>query len=127
MWPVLRAGNYAISVKHRKICTLCLARKTDIKPEAKHARETLSLLPIGPLQPAILVVQNRHAGTQKSHWDRTNKGNNHSILCMPFVGLAPMRLLRPSIEVLYHVNSTLQRAYFGKGYSCCRTSCSHLV
>ena len=29
---------------------------------------------IGPLQLAILVVQNRRAGTQKSHWDKTNIG-----------------------------------------------------
>ena len=28
---------------------------------------------IGPLQLAIHVVQNRHAGEQKSHWDKTNK------------------------------------------------------
>ena len=31
---------------------------------------------------------------------------------MPFVGLAPVRLLHPSVAVLYHVNSKLQRAYF---------------
>ena len=29
----------------------------------------------GPLQLAIYVVQNRHAGEQKSHWDKTNRGN----------------------------------------------------
>ena len=29
---------------------------------------------IGPLQLAIHVVQNRHAGEQKLHWDKTNKG-----------------------------------------------------
>ena len=28
---------------------------------------------IGPLQLAIHMVQNRHAGEQKSHWDKTNK------------------------------------------------------
>ena len=28
---------------------------------------------IGPLQLAIHVVQSRHAGEQKSHWDKTNK------------------------------------------------------
>ena len=28
---------------------------------------------IGPLQLAIYMVQNRHAGEQKSHWDKTNK------------------------------------------------------
>ena len=32
---------------------------------------------IGPLQLAIHVVQNYHAGEQKSHWDNTNKGNYH--------------------------------------------------
>ena len=29
--------------------------------------------PIGPLQLAIHVVQNRHVGEQKSHRDKTNK------------------------------------------------------
>ena len=32
-------------------------------------------------------------------------------LCMPFVGLAPVLLLRPNMAVLYHVNAKLQRAY----------------
>ena len=68
-------------------------------------------LPIGPLQLAILVVQNRHAEKQKSHWDKTNKGNYHLKLCMPFVGLARVQLLCPSMAVLYHVNVKLQRAY----------------
>ena len=30
---------------------------------------------------------------------------------MSFVGLAPVRLLRPSMAVLYHVKGKLQRAY----------------
>ena len=30
---------------------------------------------------------------------------------MPFVGLSPVRLLRPSIAVSYHVNGKLQKAY----------------
>ena len=30
-------------------------------------------LKIGPLQLAIHVVQNRRAGEQKSHWDKTNE------------------------------------------------------
>ena len=68
-------------------------------------------LPIGPLQLAILVVENCHAGNQKSHWDKTNKGNYHLKLCMPFVGLAPVRLLHTSMAVLYHVNVKPQRAY----------------
>ena len=29
----------------------------------------------GPLQLAIYVVQNCHAGEQKSHWDKTNRAN----------------------------------------------------
>ena len=40
-----------------------------------------------------------------------HKGNYHLKLRMPFVGLAPVRLLRPSMAVLYHVNGKLQRAY----------------
>ena len=72
---------------------------------------TSSGLSIGPLQLAILVVQNRHAGTQKLHRDKTNKGNYHLKLCMPFVALAPVRLLRLSVAVLYHVNGKLQKAY----------------
>ena len=69
------------------------------------------MLRIGPLQLGILVVQNSHTGTHKSHWNRTNKGNYHLKFCMPFVGLAPVRLLRPSMAVLYHVNGKLQKAY----------------
>ena len=34
-------------------------------------------------------------------------------LCLPFVGFAPVRLLRPNMAVLYHVNGKLQRAYSG--------------
>ena len=41
---------------------------------------------IGPLQLAIHVVHNHHAGEQKSHWERTNK---HLKLCVPFVCLVP--------------------------------------
>ena len=70
-----------------------------------------SAQPVGPLQLAILVVQNRHVGTQKSYWDKTNKGNYHLKLCIPFAGLAQVRLLRPCMVVLYHVNGKLQRAY----------------
>ena len=39
---------------------------------------------IGPLQLVIHVVQNRHAGEQKSHWNKNDKGNYHFKLCMPF-------------------------------------------
>ena len=33
---------------------------------------------IGPLQLVILMVQNRHAREQKTHWEKTNKGNYNS-------------------------------------------------
>ena len=39
------------------------------------------LFTIGPLELTVHVVQNRQAGEQKSHWDKTNKGNYHLKLC----------------------------------------------
>ena len=69
---------------------------------------------IGPLQLAIHVVQNRRAGEQKSHWDKTNKESYHFKLCMSFVCLVPVQLLLSNVGVLYHVNGWLQRAYFKK-------------
>ena len=59
---------------------------------------------IGPLQLAIHVVQNCRAAEQKSHWDKTNKENYHSKLCMSFVCLVPVRLLLFSVAILCHVN-----------------------
>ena len=59
---------------------------------------------IGLLQLAIHVVQNRRAGEQKSHWDKTNKENYHFKLCMSFVCLVPVRLLLSGVAVLYHLN-----------------------
>ena len=55
-----------------------------IKRFQKFARYTRSLkiyeiialyrvLLIGPLQPVIHVIQNRHAGGQRKHWGKTNK------------------------------------------------------
>ena len=85
--------------------------KTNKKVIGKFKDEALGI-PIGPLHLAILVVQNRHAWTQRSHWDKTNKGIYHLKLCIPFVGLAPVRLLRPSMAVLYHVNGKLPWAYY---------------
>ena len=82
---------------------------------------TSSGLSIGPLQLAILVVQNHHAGMQKSHRDKTNIGNYHLKLCLPFVGLAPVRLLHPSIAVLYHMNGKLQKAY--NYFPICNSGC----
>ena len=60
---------------------------------------------IGPLQLiAIHVVQNRRAGEQKLHWDKTNKENYDVKLCMSLACLVPVRLLLSSVAVLYHVN-----------------------
>ena len=70
----------------------------------------VSVSVIGPWQVSIDVVQNRHIGTQTSHWDKTNNGNYHLELCVPFVGLIPMRLLRANMLVLYHVDGNRQRA-----------------
>ena len=70
----------------------------------------VSVSVIGPLQVSTDVVQNLHIGTQTSHWDKTNNGNYHLELCVPFVGLTPMRLLRAYMPVLYHVDGNCQRA-----------------
>ena len=43
---------------------------------------------ISPLRLAIHVVQNHHAGEQKSHWDKTNKGNHHLKLRMSLACLS---------------------------------------
>ena len=59
---------------------------------------------MGPLQLVIHVVQNRRAGEQKSHLDKTNKENYHLKLCMSFVCLVPVRALLSSVAVLYRVN-----------------------
>ena len=57
------------------------------------------------------VVQNRHAGEQVTHWEKTNKENYHFKWCVLFVCLIPLRLLFSSVADLYHVNFKLQRAY----------------
>ena len=65
---------------------------------------------IGPLQLVIHVVQNRRAGEQKSHWDKTNKENYHLKLCMSFFlfVLSQRDFLLSSLAVqLYHVNGYL--------------------
>ena len=43
---------------------------------------------ISPLRLAIHVVQNHHAGEQKSHWDKTKKGNYHLKLRMSLACLS---------------------------------------
>ena len=52
-WNKLMHTNY---IEFSFYCRTCWSRET-----------------IGPLQLAIHVAQNRHAGMQKSHWGKTNK------------------------------------------------------
>ena len=76
-------------------------------PESQQPNESQIIricMGIGPLQLANHVVQNRLTEGQTSHWHKTNKGNYHLKLCMPFVCLVPVRLLLSSTAVLYHVN-----------------------
>ena len=77
---------------------------TLITSVANYNYGTRTYITIGPLQLANHVVQKRRTGEQKSHWDKTNKGNYHLKLCMPFVCLVPVPLLLSSTAVLYHVN-----------------------
>ena len=50
---------------------------------------------VGALKLTIHVVQNRPAGEQKSHWDKTNKGNYHLKLCMPLFVLSQCDFCSP--------------------------------
>ena len=61
--------SYKIHPRTNKIVNASKVYKTNKK--ALGGRPELQI--IGPLQLAIHVVQNRHAGEQKSHWDKTNK------------------------------------------------------
>ena len=70
--------NYAFSRRSRAVT----AKKCTKKGDARVTRVVLPIKtfcfnlmsgPIGPLQLAIHVAQNRHAEEQKSHWDKTNK------------------------------------------------------
>ena len=61
--------SYEIHPRTNKIVNASEVYKTNKKTLG--GRPELQI--IGPLQLAIHVVQNRHAGEQKSHWDKTNK------------------------------------------------------
>ena len=87
--------------------TICPWVSEDASRHAKQQKTNgtnRQLRRIGPLQLATHVVQNRRAGEQKSHWDKTNKENYHLKLCMSFVCLVLVRILLSSVAVLYHVN-----------------------
>ena len=62
-----------------------------------------------PLRLAIHVVQNRRAGEQKSHREKTNKENYHFKLRMSLACLVTVRLLLSSVAVLN--NRGLLRKY----------------
>ena len=49
------------------------------------------------------MVQNRHAGEQKSHWDKTNKGKYHlKLMYVFYLSLTvPVRLLLSSMVALH--------------------------
>ena len=86
--------NYKLSAKRQ------IWKRVDVKKlKLREERDQ-----VGPLQLAIHVVQNRRAGEQKSHWDKTDKENDHLKSCMSFVCLVPVRLLLSSVAVLHHVN-----------------------
>ena len=74
----VKSWNYAFSRRSRAVT----AKKCTKKGDALATRVVLPIKtfcfnlisgPIGPLQLAIHVVQNRHVGEQKSHRDKTNK------------------------------------------------------
>ena len=62
--------------------------------------------------------------TKPPCWDaKVALGQDKQKFCMPLVGLAPVRLLRTSMAVLYHVNGKLQRAY---SWILCKTTTLHV-
>ena len=62
-----------------------------------------------PLRLAIYVVQNRRAGGQESHREKTNKEKYHFKLRMSLACLVTVRLLLSSVAVLN--NRGLLRKY----------------
>ena len=83
----------------------CLKVSTSVKVNFRTAGIFLGYLVATSnkhFQAIIHVVQNCHGGKQKTRWEKTNKGNYHSVK-----GSTP---LLSSISVLCHVN--VQRAYF---------------
>ena len=92
LWNLIIRNNYESFIANRSVLpTWSAAMYISL-----NKRTFLYEKRMGPLQVAIHVVQNRRTGEQKSHWDKTNKGNYHLKLCMPFVCLVPVRLLLTS-------------------------------
>ena len=57
------------------------------------------------------VIQKRHAGTQETHWVKTNKEVTSLKMVISFVCLIrPLRFLHSSMALLCHVSDHLQRA-----------------
>ena len=70
---------------------------------------------IGPLQLTVTRCKNRHAGTQETHWDKTNKELTSFKMVIFFVCFVPVRLLRPSMAAFVPCDCKLQRAYSALG------------
>ena len=60
-----------------QICLLPESRKLPASSPGRTVKTQVVPEQIGPLQLAIHVVQNRRAGEQTSHWDKTNRENYH--------------------------------------------------
>ena len=81
------------------------------KPQTYSSSDSEQGTRIGLLQLVTHVVQNRHAGEQVTHWEKTKKENYHFKCCVLFVCRMSLRLLFFSMADLYHVNFKLQGAY----------------
>ena len=74
-WSILWGGNSEILLPRMKYTHEIVLHTEELSSRSKIPRVYRPLLmsAIGNLQLAIRVVQNRRAGKQKSHWDKTNK------------------------------------------------------
>ena len=66
-----------------QICLLPQSRKLPASSPGRTVKTQAVPEQIGPLQLAIHVVQNRRAGEQKSHWDKTNRKLPFTIIYAP--------------------------------------------
>ena len=62
--------------------------------------------PIGPLHDPVTWYGINHTGTQITQWDFQNKGNSGWTGVSSFVLEVPLRNLRPSVIIPYHVTGS---------------------
>ena len=109
-----------------QICLLPESPQIPASPPGRAVKTQVVPEQIGPLQLAIHVVQNRRAGEQTSHWDKTNRENYHlqlyMLLCMSFVCLVPVRLLLFSVAVCTTWRASCKGPIQGTGYARCRVT-----